>query len=161
VIKGTVVRQKSAPTGTPGRLQLENGFACDTLELPWKDNEKGKSCTLPDTYRGWVWYSPTLGRNTIRFEDKHGRENCLIHNANFAADQDDLDGDGVNEVTQIHGCTAVGSGYGEIRRKDGKLQFGILRSVTILERLIASLKNPYGGYEEVEITYEWAEGCEP
>lgn len=175
MITGTVVRQRSGALGTPGRLSLANGFYCDTLEPPWHDNERGRSCTKADTYRGKAWYSPTLKRVVIRYEDKHGRKDCLVHNANFAAaGEEDIDGDGIPEVTQIHGCTAVGSGYGEIKRKDGKMQWGILASVKALERLIDALKCPLEdaetvltvegieyGFKDVEITYKWAEGCSP
>jgi hypothetical protein len=161
VIKGTITRENSTPHGTPGRLVLENGFECDTLELPWHNNERGKSCIRPDTYRGWAWYSPTFKRIVIRLEDKHGRKDCLIHPANFAAEERDVDGDGDLEVTQIHGCTAPGRGFGEIRDKTGDLQWGILNSKHTMDRLMESLEDGQGGYHEVEITYKWAEGSEP
>lgn len=173
MIRGEVVRQRSTPYGTPGRLKLENGFSCYTLELPWHDNEKGRSCTIADVYRGRVWWSPMLKRPVIRLEDKHGRHDCLVHNGNFAADEIDIDGDGVPEVTQIHGCTEVGAGYGDVMRRDGRKQWGIINSVKTLEALIASLRDTtveagladedgfISGYHDVEITYKWAEGCAP
>jgi hypothetical protein len=157
MVKGTVIRQPSTPFGTPGVLWLANGFECDTLELPWKDNERGKSCIMPGTYRGWAWFSPKLKRLTIRLEDKHGRRDCLIHNANFAAEERDIDGDGESEITQIHGCTAVGRGFGEIRDKSGDLQWGILNSGATLQRLLESLENGNGWFHEVEITYMWGQ----
>lgn len=162
-VRGDVVRGKSTPYGTPGRLRLDNSFECHTLELPWHDNQSGKSCTKADTYFGKVWYSSTLKRNVIRFEDKNGRKDCLIHNGNFAADEEDIDGDGVREVTQIHGCTEVGFNYGLIERKDGRKQYGIKSSVQTLEALILSLKDDAqpGGYHDVIITYKWEDGCSP
>lgn len=162
-VRGEVVRGKSTPLGTPGRLRLDNSFECHTLELPWHDNERGRSCTVADTYHGKVWYSPTLKRNVIRFEDKNGRQDCEMHNGNFAADEQDLDGDGVAEVTQVHGCTEVGHDYGLIERKDGRKQYGIRNSVPALEALIASLRDDLqpGGYHDVIITYTWEEGCQP
>lgn len=161
MIKGTVIREASTPLGTPGRMTLENGFECDTLELPWHNNERGKSCIKADTYRGWAWYSPTFKRMVIRFEDKHGRKDVLIHNANFAAEERDVDGDGDQEVTQLHGCTAVGRGFGEIQDRAGDMQWGIKNSSNTLLELLNSLDNGRGGFEEVEITYKWAEGSEP
>lgn len=173
IIRGEVVRQRSTALGTPGRMLLSNNFNCDTLELPWRNNERGKSCTKPDTYRGRVWWSPTLKRPVIRFEDKHGRKDCLAHNANFAAEERDQDGDGAAEVTQIHGCTAVGMTYGPIERKDKKMQWGIRFSGSTLDALIRSLRDQsveagladedgfLSGYHDVEITYRWAPGMEP
>lgn len=173
IIKGEVVRRRSTPFGTPGVMSLANGFGCYTLELAWHDNERGKSCTAPGVDRGRVWWSPMLKRPVVRFVDRNGRHDCLIHNGNFAADEDDIDGDGVPEVTQIHGCTEVGAGYGDVMRKDGRKQWGIINSVKTLEELIASLRDTtveggladkdgyLSGYHEVEITYRWAEGCAP
>lgn len=172
MIRGEVVRLRSTPLGTPGHLHLSNGFDCDTLELPWHDNERGKSCIKADTYRGRVWWSPMLQRPVIRFEDKNGRKDVLVHNGNWAADTEDLDGDGIFEVTQVHGCTEVGMTYGDIERKDGKKQWGIKFSGSTLAELIKSLRNGeeagqadkdgyLTGYFDVEITYRWAPGCEP
>lgn len=160
MIKGKVIRQRSTPLGTAGTLVLENGFHCDTQELPWHDNERGVSCTMADIYHGRVWWSPTLKRHVIRFDDKNGRKDCLIHNGNFAADAVDQDGDGAPEVTQVHGCTEVGRGYGEIQRPDGRIQHGVLNSAVTLKALIDNLEDAEqpGGFHEVEIAYEWAEG---
>lgn len=162
IVRGTVVRGKSTQLGTPGELKLDNEFDCETLELPWHDNERGRSCTLPDTYRGRVWWSPHLNRPVIKFDDKNGRKDCEIHNGNFAGDA----------FSQVHGCTEVGIGYGVIQRPDRVSQWGIKDSSNTLNKLIASLEiegeehlvGPSGfisGYNEVEITYQWAEGCEP
>lgn len=173
-VRGEVLRQKSTPLGTPGRMEIADlEFQCDTLEPPWANNQRGKSCVIADRYVGRVWFSPSLKRKVIRYEDRNGRFDCLIHNANFAAaGEEDIDGDGVPEVTQIHGCTAVGRGYGEILRKDGRKQWGILNSVKTLEELISSLEIPgelhtinaagfVSGYEDVVMTYHWAPGCDP
>lgn len=87
-----------------------------------------------------------------RLEDKHGRGDCLIHNANFAGDSE------AGFETQLHGCTAPGNSYGQIARNDGQpgLQWAILQSVAALEELIKQTK---GG--KLELTYSWISGCEP
>lgn len=179
IVKGEVLRRRdlTGPLGTPGALVLENGFRCDSLELEWANNARGKSCILPgpsdaepQTYRGRVWWSPTLERLVIRYEDKNQRKDCLVHNGNFAARTADLDGDGVAEVTQVHGCTEVGRGYGEILRKDGRKQWGIKVSGPTLADLVASLRMPgvdvirdaegyVSGYHEVEVTYRWVDNA--
>jgi hypothetical protein len=161
VIRGEVVRQQSRPdgTGTPGRMALENGFSCDTLELGWHNNERGRSCTAPGVDRGKVWYSPTLRRMVVRYEDRNGRRDCLIHNGNWAGDE------AAGLKTQVHGCTEVGHGYGEVQRPDGVKQWGILVSGATLAGLIDSLKCSSAeadtvidgqGFHDVEMTYRWA-----
>lgn len=169
MIIGNVTRQPSTLEGTPGRMELENGFECDTLELQWADNQRGVSCTLPapgsdaEFYDGKVWYSPTLKRLVIRYADKNGRQDCLVHNGNWA-------GEGQGEITQIHGCTEVGDGYGEIQRPDQVMQWGIKSSGPTLAKLIDSLRvqdlseadtilqvdGEDQGFHDVHIAYGWA-----
>ena len=162
MIRGEVVRQAPTQHGTPGRMTLENGFSCDTLELPWRDNERGKSCTAPGVDRGRVWWSPTLRRLVIRYEDRNGRRDCLVHNGNWAGDVD------AGDITQVHGCTEVGNGYGDLQRPDKRTQWGVLHSGATLAGLIESLRDErveagltdahgfVAGYHDVEITYRWA-----
>lgn len=150
-----IVRQKSAPEGTPGSLDTGEGFICDTLELPWADNKTGISCIVPRTRKAWLWFSPHLNREVIRLEDTDGRYDCLLHNGNWA-------GEGAGEVTQVHGCTEVGRGYGQIKRPvDGNVtQFGILNSVVTLEALISHIKATVGD-APFTVTHSWADGCAP
>jgi len=157
-MKVLIRRAKSTPDGTPGRLTAEGGFACDTLELPWKDNQRGISCIKPDSYIGWIWHSPSMQRPVIRLEDKHGRRDCLLHNGNFAGDTAiDQDQDGEADlVTQVHGCTLVGMGFGMVKRKDGELQWGVLSSKDTLARLVNHL-----GAGQHTFIYTWDAGCEP
>ena len=147
----SVIRGKSTPEGTPGHLLVvETGFSCDTLELQWKNNESGVSCIIADSYSCDIWFSPHLNRNVLRLEDKHGRQDCLVHNGNFA-------GEAPGELTQIHGCTETGNGYGYLERPDGSgTQFAILKSGATLDALIENL-----GAGPHTITYQWGEGCAP
>lgn len=159
-INGSIVRQQSTPEGTPGALILENGFNCNTLELPWKNNQRGVSCTDVGTDHGRVWFSPTMNRLVIRYADRNGRFDCLIHTGNWA-------GEAPGDRTDVHGCTLVGYGYGMIERPDGVQQWGILRTREALKALLQSLLTPGAdpalpeSYEDVVIEYRWAEGCEP
>lgn len=149
-------------------MQLENGFSADTLELPWHNNERGKSCTAPGVDKGKVWWSPSLKRLVIRYADRNGRKDCLVHNGNWAGDVD------AGEITQIHGCTEVGNGYGNLERPDKKMQWGILHSGATLAGLIESLRcsveeadtvltinGQDQGFHDVEIIYVWADGASP
>lgn len=151
-------RKKGQDWGTPGTLRSDRGFVCDTLELPWKNNQRGVSCIIADTYMGWLWQSPTMGRTVVRLEDKHGRRDCLIHNGNWAGDtsiDDNLDGV-ADYITQINGCTLVGMGYAMIERKDGALQMGILSSKPMLAKLVEHL-----GPGHHTFTYVWEDGAAP
>lgn len=168
-ITGKRIRQTSTPHGTPGHQKLDNGFECDTLELPWASNKRGVSCTAPGVDKGRVWFSPHLQCSVIKFEDRNGRQEVEQHKGNWA-------GEAPGETTQVHGCTLVGQGFGDIQRPPklgGGMQFGILSSGDTLTKLIASLRDsavetpsvgPDGyitGYHDVEISCEWAPGCEP
>lgn len=147
-----ILRDESTDNGTPGALTvLELGWGCCSLEPPWRNNLSGVSCIVPDTYRAWPWYSPTLKRMALRLEDKHGRKDCLVHNANFAGDS------AKGLLSQVHGCTAVGSRFGPIQKPNSReSQFGIMESVTTLERLLAVI-----GEGPHMITYEWGTNAIP
>lgn len=168
MISGDIIRQKSSTDGTPGVMILADGWTCKTLELPWVNNERGRSCIVADTYRAKLWESPHLGspshrpitrkdgsdfdlwHKVYRLEDKHGRLDCLLHNANFAGEVQ------VGLETQLHGCTALGYGYGAINNHAGLPQFAILKSVMALEALIEHTQG-----EELELQYHWDDGCAP
>ena len=169
-----ILRRKSTDYGTPGRATLDENWQCDTLELGWHGNKKGISCTKADTYKGWLWYSPTMKRWVVRLEDKHGRGDCLLHNGNFAGDES------LGLQTQVHGCTLIGRGYADIEMKnhgagythldvlDGT-QFGISASRITLDELIRQLggdptlppteKQPEG--TDCLVTYTWEDGAQP
>lgn len=157
-----VDRDESAPTGTPGRLTLQSGgFECDTLEPPWLNNQPEVSCINAGSYDCFIWFSPSLKRNVLRLEDKHGRKNVLVHNANFAGTVDNPDTPDV-EISQVKGCTAVGDGFGQIEvpkklaKKPGQKQFGIMNSTVTLQALLQEL--PPGHHT---IHYRWKDGCAP
>lgn len=146
-----IVREQSADTGTPGILIVPSiDWRCHTLELPWRNNEKGVSCIMADTYRCTVGSSPSLHRTVLRLEDRYGRTDCLIHNGNWAGDS------AKGLFAQVHGCTLVGTGYAEVERPDGAPQFGIINSVKTLETFLAAI-----GPGPHAITYSWDDGCAP
>lgn len=152
-----IVRGKSTPEGTTGELTTDAGFSCQTLELQWADNQRGISCIkpapgdAPETYNATIWYSPTLERDVVRLEDKYGRFDCLLHNGTWA-------GERPGEITQVHGCTEVGRGYGQITRPvDGNItQFGIMHSKETIDALVAHIKEQVGD-KPFTVTYSWSE----
>lgn len=158
-LQAVVTRRKSTDFGTPGELQVYMGdlvpvFTCDTLEKQWAGNKSGVSCTKADTYLCKRVFSEHFGKQIWRLEDKHGRVACEIHNGNFAGNES------LGYETQVHGCTLVGRGYAQVERNDGKKpspQYGIINSKVTLLALMVATKDA----DELEILYQWADGCAP
>ena len=90
-------RGAATPNSTPGRLTLLDGrgevvFACDTLELPWRDNARRVSCIPSGKYslarrrRGGYFerYNKRHGHPCV-FEVARvaGRSDILIHIGNY------------------------------------------------------------------------------
>jgi len=150
----TITRKKSMPNGTAGELfvtnQIGETFSCNTLELPWLDNEPGVSCILADTYDASIWHSEHLDCFVLRLGDKHGRQDCLIHCGNFAGEVS------AGLETQVHGCTLVGDRYGELANDEGVSQMAILGSRETLARLIEFI-----GSGPHFVMYQWVQGCDP
>lgn len=79
---------------TRGILIIDGFRFCDTLELPWKNNEAQVSC-IPD---GIYKYTPHLWKGkypTVHLLDVPSRSDILIHFGNFLKD--------------IKGCILVGN----------------------------------------------------
>jgi hypothetical protein len=100
-------------------------FSCNTLELPWKENQHRISC-IPVG-----WYQ--ISRNNISKFGKHlyfksvpNRQGILIHAGNF--------------TSQILGCILVGKGYSDLN-KDGIPD--ILNSRQTIDKLYDTLKDYY------------------
>lgn len=96
-------------TQTLGELAINdlNGvtlFSCKTLELPYKDNMKRKSCIPKGTYKVKKRSSLKYGSH-FHIQDVPNRDFILIHNANY--------------WFQLLGCIAVGENHIDIN-KDGK-----------------------------------------
>ena len=96
------------PDGTNGKLECEGKFICNTIELPWKNNETKVSCIPEGKYfirkrysNKFKWHIEVIGvgnRNVI-----------LFHPAN-------------NALQELNGCIAPvtklsGPGLGLMSRK--------------------------------------------
>lgn len=92
--------------GTQGILQTE-GFSCKTLELPWHDNLRQKSCIPPGSYRCHLTSSPKFGQAYI-LTGTEPRSNVLIHSGNFAGDVD------AGLKSHVQGCILLGKYFGSI-----------------------------------------------
>lgn|SRR3990167_7451294 len=113
---------------TPGRF-VYNDFSCDTLELPWKNNEKQVSCIPQGFYHVEKRKSAKFGEHFL-IKDVPNRDFILIHSGNFAA------GDKVD----IKGCIMVGSDYQDINT-DGNLD--IINSKITLRAMLKALPNKF------------------
>lgn len=109
-MKQAILRRASTgDCGTFGELELD-GWRCVTLELPWRENARGKSCVPAGTYLFKIVDSPKHGRvyqeyddpKTARKEDVPGRDYVQIHPANLAGDIEK------GYVSQLRGCIALG-----------------------------------------------------
>jgi hypothetical protein len=106
VVKLTVQRlTKSAELPTYGVLIREDGvpFAL-TLERPWLQNQKGKSCIPAGAYTAKRHQSPKFGE-TFWVQDVPGRSEILFHKGNIDDDS--------------HGCILVGEQFNPVKGEDG------------------------------------------
>jgi hypothetical protein len=96
-----LVSHDKGNAGIAGDLPV---FACVTLELPWKNNERRVSCIPTGVYR-WVKIVSPKFKECIHITSVVGRSEILIHPANRKED--------------LLGCIGVGVIYGDVD-KDGE-----------------------------------------
>lgn len=73
-------------TGTNGCLFAGSEFICFTIELPWLDNIKKRSCIPEGRYRIFPRVSPRFGEHII-ITGVPDRIGILIHAANHAIEE--------------------------------------------------------------------------
>lgn len=98
-------RQASSDTGTPGVLIFPDGSQLHTLELPWRNNIRQKSCIPEGSYRCQITQSPRFGR-IYTVTGVEGRGNILIHSGNYAGDVDK------GYKSHVQGCILLGKYFG-------------------------------------------------
>lgn len=110
-------------------LLVYNGFRCFTLELPWLNNKKDKSCIPHGLYKGRKIVSEHLGP-CIEILNVLDRELIRIHSGNF--------------TSEILGCILAGEYHKDINR-DGIID--VANSKATLEKLMQLLPDEF----EIEI----------
>jgi len=124
-----IIRTKDDGEQTRGHLVvMRNGiaqYACLTLELPWKCNERRVSCIPTGTYIARKHRSPKFGQS-VHILDVPGRSEILIHPANYAH--------------QLLGCIAPGLHSIDING-DGKED--VTASRWVMENLLKALPNEF------------------
>jgi hypothetical protein len=103
-------------------LELEATFA--TLELPWRNNEKGNSCILSAFYTVEPRRSQKFGDHLIVL-NAAPRSDILFHHGNFPKD--------------TTGCVLVGSDFSDIDQ-DKKLE--ITNSKRAMQKLVKLITEP-------------------
>jgi hypothetical protein len=103
-----ILKRNYFPEGTNGKLECEGKLICNTIELPWKNNERRVSC-VPE---GKYFLSKRYSKNHkwhIEVRNVAGRSGILFHPAN-------------NAMKELNGCIAPvtkisGAGLGLMSRK--------------------------------------------
>lgn len=143
-MKLTIDRFAHTAYGTPGRLHVDpggNAWTAYTIELPWRNNERNRSCIPSGEYLARQHVSPDFGR-TLWVKDVDDRSEIVIHVANSPADLD--------------GCIAPGLAFGwaadywdgvERPRRD---EFAVWNSAKALGRLLDQMDDL--GAERVDLT---------
>lgn len=112
------------PDCTLGRLSV-GSFRCFTLELPWLDNQRGKSCVPVGTYKAFKRNSPKNGP-VFELVNVPNRTNIQCHSGNY--------------TRQIEGCILVGS---SITFLDGDNVPDVANSKDTLAKLLALLPDEF------------------
>jgi len=106
--KCTIIRQPSTNQGTIGGiLTADTGKQWFTLELPWLNNESGKSCIPTGIYKVIWSKSPRLHKFTYEIINVPNRGGIRMHGGNFAGATPEY-------LTHSLGCPLLGKKLGTI-----------------------------------------------
>ena len=111
-----VLKRKYLSDGTNGQLWLQQQLICMTIELPWNDNLKRKSCIPEGKYPLKKRYSQRFGWH-VWIDLVPNRSLILFHPANDA-------------LKELNGCIApVTSLQGEGKGIDSRKAFERLKTI--------------------------------
>lgn len=97
-------RIRSSNQGTEG-LFVFPGFYCCIMELPWRDNQKNRSCIPAGTYHVRIRISPKFGE-VYWVMEVPDRKYILVHAGNWAGDVEK------KFKTHTYGCLLTGKYFG-------------------------------------------------
>ena len=81
----TLLRDKLVTDGaTMGRLNADGLAEIQTLELPWRNNQRSISCIPTGTYEVRMTHSPKFGGLMPEITNVYGRSHILMHPARRA-----------------------------------------------------------------------------
>ena len=110
-----IIRETFSDVSTIGNLYLDGEWLCDTLELPYIDNQRSISCIPEDQYKvrlRTARESATRDYLHLLVEDVPNRDYILFHIGNSAKD--------------TRGCVLVGIGREQDFVKNSTLAMGLL-----------------------------------
>ncbi len=110
-----IIREEFTEESTIGNLYLDGEWLCDTLELPYIDNQKSISCIPAGQYKVRLRLArESATRNYLHLlvEDVKDRTYILFHRGNAAKD--------------TRGCILVGIGREQNRVKNSTLAMELL-----------------------------------
>ncbi|HEY5962300.1 MAG TPA: DUF5675 family protein [Polyangiaceae bacterium] len=85
----SLLRGPSTDQGTPGLLLREDGSRIAySLELPWRENRRMRSCIPPGEYRARYVVTEKRPAGVYLLSGVLGRSSILIHSGNVAGDVD-------------------------------------------------------------------------
>lgn len=121
-----LVRDNQNAERTYGQLVADDGAVlCQTLELPWRDNQHGISCIPAGTYTAFRFQSPTIGYELFQVRAVPHRSGIDIHIGNTAHD--------------TQGCILVGSSRGQLEVTPGLTLDAVLGSRDAFGAFMAAL----------------------
>jgi hypothetical protein len=115
VVNLLIIRETFSDKSTIGNLHLDGEWLCDTLELPWKDNQRSVSCIPAGQYKvrlRTARESATRDYLHLLVEDVPNRDYILFHIGNSAKD--------------TRGCVLVGIGTEQDFVKNSRLAMELL-----------------------------------
>lgn len=131
-LKAYINREKPTPINTKGDFSYGD-FHCKTLELGSHDNEQGKSCINPGIYICKKVGATHIPYPHVALTNVPNRTGIAIHIANYASSDE-------AHKSQLLGCIAVGSGYGDLNA-DGVPE--ILNSKATFDALMKALPDEF------------------
>jgi hypothetical protein len=115
VVNLLIIRETFSDKSTIGNLHLDGEWLCDTLELPWKDNQRSVSCIPAGQYKvrlRTARESATRDYLHLLIQDVPNRDYILFHIGNSAKD--------------TRGCVLVGIGTKQDFVKNSRLAMELL-----------------------------------
>ena len=120
-------RLRSSNMGTQGVLILPDGVFCNTLELPWRDNVRKRSCIPLGEYDVEIRTSPKFGQ-VYEVKMVPDRSYILTHSGNLAGDIEK------GYLSHVEGCILLGSYWGVINK-----QLALLNSRPTVRRFMEKM----------------------
>lgn len=138
-------RKHSYSEGIIGELHVDGAFLCYTLELPWRWNEKNKSCIPLGEYRAHLRFDHTDKWRIELLNVPGNRQNVQIHIGNYPKD--------------IEGCVVVGTSYHPNAVLNSAAAYDKLKAAyrehpgPITVKFQGIQATPWGGFPETKVQY--------